>query len=99
MAKTKEKTRKRPGVTIPLAMVMGTVPGVMAVAEPMPFKDRVKTASAVFAGYDMYSKKWAWDNFKRGGLPVLLGIGVHLGASKLGANKLLARAKVPWLRI
>jgi len=32
-------------------------------------------------------------------MPTIIGVGVHIAASKLGVNRMLANAKVPYVRV
>lgn len=99
MAK-KQKSRKSPGMTIPMAVVFGTAPGVVAIAQNSgPITEKAKTAVQVYGGYDLWANKWTWDGFKRGGLPFLGGLMVHGLASKAGINRFLGRARIPFVRV
>lgn len=58
------------------------------------------TATAIFTGYNPESHTWELSYLKRGLLPVVAGMAVHkfIGGS-LGVNRMLARAKVPFIRL
>ena len=68
----------------------------------MRTKDLGKTLSelsAAWTGYNPTTGVWDPSTLQRGLLPALVGLIVHLGASKIGANKALGRAHVPLVRI
>ncbi|GAI32548.1 unnamed protein product, partial [marine sediment metagenome] len=51
-------------------------------------------------GYNYETHSWHPTDMRYGLLPILLGMGVHkIVGSKLGVNRALGRAKVPFIRI
>jgi len=68
----------------------------------MRTKDLGKTMaelSAAWTGYNPTTGVWDPSTLQRGLLPALVGLIVHLAASKIGANRALGRARVPLVRI
>jgi len=102
MAKAKKRRHSKKGFTIPLAALAGFIPlanqavlgwregGIVRVG------DRV---TASLTGYDPATQKWNSGHLVHGPVPIMLGILTHKVASKLGVNRMLASAGVPWLRI
>lgn len=101
MAK-KKKTRKKNGFTIPIAIAapMGYV-GIRTFQEfnNVGATEAMLHLSKSFTGYDFVESKWDWWWMKGGLFPILFGAGAHKVASKLGINRVIAQAGVPWLRI
>jgi len=44
-------------------------------------------------------KPWHFERLKEGSVPILLGAVVHKVATKVGINRALSSAGVPWIRI
>jgi len=111
MAKTKTITkyrtfkahrRHRNGKTLPLAVLLGFAPLVTSTLTA--FKNygpegAAKHALCVTSGYDPTTGKWEMLNMKQGALPILAGFATHWLAGKLGVNRALGRAGVPFIRI
>ena len=113
MAKTKTKTRriyvsrKRRGggrgkFTIPLAVLAGFGPMVSDVVHGYQTGGITSASNDLLAnvtGYDARAKKWDFALLAKGMGPVVAGILVHKLAGKLGVNRMLSSAGVPWVRI
>lgn len=110
LAKRGRKAKRRRGpATIPLAVVMGTVGGlighksgwnsVLSAVQQGQIRDAGKVALAYYTGYDCDRNTFDWSCMQVGLMPLLGGMLLHFAASKLGVNRALGRAKVPFLRI
>lgn len=56
--------------------------------------------TGALTGYDPdASDKWSIDRTKEGLMPILLGAGIHKVANRLGVNRALASAGIPFFRI
>ena len=101
MAK-KRRSRRNGGMTIPISVVAGLLPGTMDTVDGFRqygLKGGATVASRVWTGYDPQSNKWYWSQLQRGAVPLLVGMLVHNVASRLGVNRALGRAKIPFVRI
>jgi len=98
-AKKKVKRKKRQ-MTVSLAVVAGFMPGTLNVTSRWPrAKDMAIEASRIFTGVDPFSGKFNLAWMRSGLLPVALGFGISMVATRLGFNRILSRAGVPFLRI
>lgn len=99
----KRRSRSRSqGMTVSTAAIAGMVPlGLYAY-------DRYKTGGisgaasgmcAALTGWDTTSGSFDWKLMWHGTFPILIGIGVHKAASKLGINRMLAKAGIPFFRV
>jgi len=89
------------GFTLPIAVVAGFLPEVMGAVAQAPNGPRAvaEFVSESLTGWSINQNRW-YPQFLRFGLvPILGGIGVHMLASKLGVNRMIARAGVPFVRI
>lgn len=101
MAKAKAH-RRRAGMTVPLAVLAGFAP--LGVSTIEGFKQNgaegaMHYAVAGLTGWDTRTNKWELAYMTRGTIPIVLGFLVHYAASRLGVNRALGRARVPFLRI
>jgi hypothetical protein len=92
--------RRRRKFTLPLAVVGGMFPTAIGVINR---RDSV-TAMGNFlqlgwTGIDPATNKFSLANMRYGAIPALGGVGVHMIASKLGLNRILAKAGIPIIRI
>lgn len=101
MAKPKKK-RKARSFTIPVAAVAGIagslyqpVEAVMAGQPLIAFERFIRG----FTGFSPKNKDFVPARLLLGWGPLLLGVGGSVAASKLGLNKKLGSARVPFFRI
>lgn len=98
----KRKSRRRNGFTIPIAAAVPLVyvgyNSLLYAVNQSPQVALEKTTKW-FTGYSIETGRWSWENLKFGLFPVIGGIMAHKVASKLGVNRALASAGVPWLRV
>ena len=114
MAKRKIRTRRvfvsrgrgrSHGHRVSLAVIAGFVPLAMEVVnayktEPDDFLNRAgHNVTAALTGYDTYDKKFHFAHMKNGSLPILGGFLVHKLASKLGINRAIASAGIPFISV
>jgi len=100
----RRKRRYRRSLTIPLAPIIGLGVGM---AEPVQklFKGDINgaihDAALYYTGFSTIDKKMHWEYLQRGLLPLVMGILVHkfVGGSPLNFNRMLARHKIPLIRI
>ena len=107
-----EKSKRRhhkPKFTLPVAVIGSMLPSLMFVVNGYRgtqgygtgFDGLTHNATEVFTGYQTDTRKWRpMDNMiPRFVGPVLLGTLVHKMANKLGVNRSLKNAGIPWVRI
>lgn len=94
--------RKSAPMTLPLAALAGfaplvsrTVTGFQSGGLPTATHEVV----AGLTGYQMDDGQWNVNNMRYGTFPILLGLLVHKLATRLGVNRALGRARVPFLRV
>ena len=92
--------RKKAAMTIPVAMVAGFMPFGMGIwgyrSSPT---DMASFASQALTGYNPAGGNFTTTYLKQGLFPIAAGTLVHIMASKLGINRLLGRARIPFVRI
>ncbi len=95
--------RKNPGFTIPLATIGGFAPLVANVLGGLRVGGAEKAMDnlcASLTGYSFSAQIWSPRYALQWGIgPILLGTFVSKLASKLGVNRALGRAGVPFVRI
>ncbi len=105
MAKKTRRSRGKQGFTVPLAVVAGFAP--LALGEFGAVKRALEgdTAGAaqqavIYAtGYNLDTKSFHWPTFAGSYGPILAGMVVHKLAGRMGINRALANAGVPFVRI
>lgn len=102
MARRKRR-RGRGGFTIPLAPVIGLAAGVAPAIEAGMsgnIDGAVNHLKYAYLGLDA-NNKFNIGYMAKGLLPLVLGLLVHkfVGGAPLNANRMLARARVPLLRV
>ena len=104
MAKKKGGSRRR-GFTVPVAVLAGFAPlgfGLVSATKRALAGDTAGASQELVirtTGYNTDTKRWHSDVFMQSYGPVLAGLVVHKLASRLGVNRLLGQAKIPFLRI
>jgi hypothetical protein len=104
---TKRKMHHKKQFTLPLAIVAGFAGGPVASTISQASRyggDWGKAAlweAGSLVGYDTENSRYAGlSQMKKAGyLPLAIGFGVHWGAQKLGINRMIARAGIPFIRI
>jgi hypothetical protein len=105
--KAGEKAKKsgkhhRPKMQLPVALIAGFVP--LAANGLRDYQqgglDLLGTGLTWrLTGYNQMSKRFDFSGLSSGLLPILMGIGVHKLANRLGINRALAQAGIPLLRV
>jgi len=98
----KKVARKAKGMTLPLAVVGGLLPGATAVittGTKTGWEAAGRTAGFIYTGYDYTTGKWSIDNMRLGLMPLVVGVLVHKVASRLGINRAIASTGLPFVRI
>jgi len=102
MAKKKGK-RKRPQMTMPLAVVAGFVPPAQIIFMESQgargIQGGAQAVSRIFLGYDSVNARWDFRQLQYGFGPILMGFGIHKVAQMVGLNRALAAARIPFIRI
>lgn len=103
MAKRKRSRRRKNKMTIPLAPIIGLFAGSStAISDAIGgnFEGAMYELSRNYTGYDPANKKFNIKNLQKGLLPLAIGVGVHkIIGGKLGLNRTLAAANVPFIRL
>jgi hypothetical protein len=103
MAKEKKRRNGGRGLTIPLAVVAGLTPPLISIAGKFPeggIKLCMQEASRIFTGWDPVIGQYDITWMKFGALPVILGGLAHrFIGGKLGINRALSKAGIPFLRL
>jgi hypothetical protein len=90
-------------MTIPLGVVAGFVPLALFAYDGYKTGGGIVNAGGRIAqrltGYDSSINQFVPAELAKGWTPILLGVGAHYLAGKLGINRALGRVGVPLLRI
>jgi len=99
----KKKHRRKPQMTMPLAVVAGFVPpGRIIWAESQGgrgIEGGAIAAGRIFLGYDSTTARWDFNQLQYGFGPILMGFGIHKVAQMVGINRALAAARIPFIRV
>lgn len=91
--------------TLPVAVVAGFAPlglGLFGAAKRAAAGDLAGASQEVVirtTGYNTDTKSFHWPTFVGSYGPIVAGVIVHKIANRLGVNRALANARVPFLRI
>ena len=103
MARTRARARhKSAGMTLPTAVLAGFVPLAVAAMDGYKYNGWTgvgKRVSLGLTGFNTEDKKWYHGEMVKIVVPIVAGIGIHKLAGKLGINRALAQAGVPFIRI
>lgn len=100
--KTKKRIRRRAKTTIPVLLAAPVaLPMVDWVQQSMSIGPGMATNNlvAAFTGYNSYQKNFDAKRIKKTYTPILVGWAGHKVANILGINRLLSRAKIPYIRL
>lgn len=89
-------------MTVPVAVLAGFTPLVAEVVGGYRAGGVTNAASRALimtTGYNTQDRKWYPSMMASGVGPIVLGILVHKLAGKLGVNRALSRAGIPFLRV
>ena len=97
---SRRTTRRKAGMTLPLAVIAGIVPTAVGVWNRRSSGQAVADyLQAGFTGITPGTGQFNFANLRTGLLPIAAGFGVHMIASRLGINRALGRARIPFIRI
>jgi len=105
---TKKKRRNSSGMTFPLAVIAPLAAGLgepvlNMVADPSPesIKQSLNHIALIYTGYNVINGHVQPEMLNKGLIPLVIGLCVHkfVGGAPLNLNRILARAKVPFIRI
>lgn len=102
MAKKNKFRNRKPGLTIPIAVVAGLGAwGYKAYNDRGPdgLNGAARNAMMYLTGFDIWTGNWYGSNMKFGALPIVAGLAAHKVANMFGLNRLLARSGIPLIRI
>lgn len=102
MPKAKTKRRRSGGMKIPLLLVAGLSVGVgntLSDIQTYGLANGTKLMSRHWLGYDHVSGRFIPSLMKGGTYPLIVGAVLSKIASALGINKMLGRAKIPFIRL
>lgn len=88
-------------MTIPLALVAGMAPITLGTINYIRGggSDVGGYFTSRMIGFQPWDGKWSFTKFKQGGLPIIVGLAIHKIASRLGINRAIASAGIPFIRI
>lgn len=102
MAKRGKKRSSKKGPTIPLAIAAPLVSVGADYANSVKsqgFAQASRFLNEKMTGFDISTGQFHFSSMKYGALPVVVGGLVHKMASKVGINRAIAGAGIPWIRI
>lgn len=97
-----KRRHSRGGFTVPLAVVAGFGPMLADVVHGYQTGGIASASNDLLAnvtGYDARAKRWDFQLLMRGMGPVVAGMLVHKFAGKLGINRAMSKAGIPFIRI
>ena len=98
MAKKRNHLKRK--TTIPLAVVAGFIPPALGVWNRRNSVNEMGNYMvAGFTGIDPGTGQFNASALRYGLMPVAAGFLVHMFASKLGINRAISRANIPFVRI
>lgn len=95
--------RRAKKVTIPLAVVAGFAAPAIKITEHWKLfgpSGAAREAGRIMTGVDFWTGQFSLQTMRFGLAPVLGGLAVHwLVGNKLGVNRMLSRAGIPFIRL
>lgn len=102
----RSKSRRKAGFTLPLAVVAGFAPtaafaleGFRIGGDQGGIMEAGHRLTMRLTGYEWKGGVWSMPELMKGWLPIIGGVIAHKVAGKLGINRALARAGIPFVRI
>jgi hypothetical protein len=90
--------RRKSKMTLPVAVVAGFIPPILGAWSRRSNPTEVGTyLQAGFTGVS--NGQFSLSNLRMGLLPVAAGFAVHTIASKLGVNRAIGAARIPFIRV
>ena len=88
---------------VPLALIAGLTPGLLYAYNGFRstgLNGAVGALAVTYTGFDISTRQWSPSAMMSGWLPILGGVMVHkIIGGMLGVNRLLARSRIPWIRL
>lgn len=97
-----KRHHRRAGFTLPVAVLAGFTPlayEVLGGYRAGGIANAGSRALIMTTGYNTQDGKWHPEMMLRGLGPIVLGMLVHKAAGRIGVNRALSRAGVPFVRI
>lgn len=98
----KKSNGKKKSFTISVALVAGLMAPAVKLWEARAggISGVTREAGRILTGFDFWNGTWNFATMRYGLLPVVGGLAVHwLVGNKLGLNRMIARAGIPFVRI
>jgi hypothetical protein len=90
-------------MTIPIAPIAGVIAAPsMRWAVNDILSGNIPSAIRHFGGLvglKFETETFDWATLQNNAIPIVAGLLVHKGASMLGLNRVLGKAKIPWIRV
>lgn len=102
LARRKKRGNRTRKFRVYLAPTVGAMVGLIEPFQRARHGDimgAVDELGLAYVGYSPRSKRFSGSSLKRGLLPLLVGTGISIAASKIGLNRKLGQARVPLVRI
>ena len=98
--RTGRRSRGKPQMTIPIAIVAGFIPTAVGIwnrrSSGQAISDFLQSS---FTGITPGTSSFSFANLRTGLMPIAAGFGVHMIASRIGINRAIGRAGIPFIRI
>lgn len=99
-----KKNRRRRSVNrkVSIAIVAGFIPGIAKTWEHMKggWSPGTREMGRIYVGYDWWTGQFDWQNLRYGTFPIIAGGFIHKFVGvKLGVNKMLASAGIPFIKL
>jgi hypothetical protein len=98
----RKRTHRKAKMTVPLAVVAGFAPGIgytFTGYKSGGFKGATDSLTYAYAGYNAGTNKFDMKGLSIGLMPVIAGFIVHMLAGRIGVNRAIGRAGIPFIRI
>lgn len=93
-------SRSKPKMTLPLAVVAGFVPTAVGIWNRRSSGTEVANfLQRGYTGIEPGTGRFNFANLRLGAVPVIGGFIAHMVASKIGINRVIARSRIPLIRI
>ena len=88
---------------VPIGVIAGMLPGVarsFATFQSQGAQAGANEFMAIYSGFDVNTRRFSVDNMRYGLVPLLAGLALsRIVGGMLGVNRILARSRIPLLRI
>lgn len=97
-----KKRRRKAGTTISMSMAAGIIAGLYTPGSYLlqgDARNSMRFLSRNYTGYDPMEGRFYVNDIKKGLVPLAVGAVVHKIAGKVGINRALGRAGLPFIRV